>query len=156
MQYGTATGSCGTISWQVEGLKLRLIVMWSVPFNLAIHKSYLAIGKRQCNVIKTVISQYPSNNYVTKGKYFPGKCKKITTKSELKYINHSLHINIFGIMKENCNFKIIHSIFIKQTQEGFIFIFRHGVQWGEVQQRRKVSNIFQMRQKNRNYCLLLI
>jgi len=26
--YGTATGSCGTISWQVEGLKLRLIVMW--------------------------------------------------------------------------------------------------------------------------------
>jgi len=42
--YGTATGSCGTISWQVEGLKLRLIVMWSVPFNLAIHKSYLAIG----------------------------------------------------------------------------------------------------------------
>ena len=43
-QYGTATGSCGTISWQVEGLKLRLIVMWSVPFNLAIHKSYLAIG----------------------------------------------------------------------------------------------------------------
>ena len=43
-QYGTATGSCGTISWQVEGLKLSLIVMWSVPFNLAIHKSYLAIG----------------------------------------------------------------------------------------------------------------
>ncbi len=24
-QYGTATGTCGTISWQVEGLKLRLI-----------------------------------------------------------------------------------------------------------------------------------
>ena len=43
-QYGTATGSCGTISWQVEGLKLRLILMWSVPFNLAMHKSYLAIG----------------------------------------------------------------------------------------------------------------
>jgi len=42
--YGTATGSCGTISWQVEGLKLRLIVMWSVPFNLAVHSSYLAIG----------------------------------------------------------------------------------------------------------------
>ena len=37
-------GTCGTISWQVEGLKLRLILMWSVPFNLAIHKSYLAIG----------------------------------------------------------------------------------------------------------------
>ena len=43
-QYGTATGSCGTISWQIEGLKLRLIVMWSVPFNLNVHSSYLAVG----------------------------------------------------------------------------------------------------------------
>lgn len=42
--YGTATGTCGTISWQIEGLKLRLIVMWSVPFNLAVHSSYLAVG----------------------------------------------------------------------------------------------------------------
>jgi len=42
--YGTATGSCGTISWQIEGLKLRLIVMWSVPFNLNVHSSYLAVG----------------------------------------------------------------------------------------------------------------
>lgn len=42
--YGTATGSCGTISWQIEGLKLRLIVMWSVPFNLGVHSSYLAVG----------------------------------------------------------------------------------------------------------------
>ena len=43
-QYGTATRSCGTISWQIEGLKLRLIVMWSVPFNLNVHSSYLAVG----------------------------------------------------------------------------------------------------------------
>ena len=27
-----------------SGLKLRLIVMWSVPFNLGVHSSYLAVG----------------------------------------------------------------------------------------------------------------
>lgn len=43
-QGGTATGTCGTISWQIEHLDTRLIVMWSVPFNLNIHDSYFAIG----------------------------------------------------------------------------------------------------------------
>ena len=45
-QYGTATGSCGTISWQLSGQKLRIIIMWSVPFNLNVHSSYLALGEQ--------------------------------------------------------------------------------------------------------------
>ena len=43
-QSGTATGTCGTISWQIEHLDTRLIVMWSVPFNFNIHDSYFAVG----------------------------------------------------------------------------------------------------------------
>jgi hypothetical protein len=43
-QGGTASGSCGTVSWQIEHLDTRLIVMWSVPFNFNIHDSYFAVG----------------------------------------------------------------------------------------------------------------
>eukprot|EP00093_Oithona_nana_P013723 13723.XXX_1026414_1001110_1 [CDS] Oithona nana genome sequencing. len=43
-QGGTATGTCGTVSWQIEHLDTRLIVMWSVPFNYNIHDSYFAVG----------------------------------------------------------------------------------------------------------------
>ena len=44
LQSGTATGTCGTVSWQIEHLDTRLIVMWSVPFNFNIHDSYFAVG----------------------------------------------------------------------------------------------------------------
>lgn len=44
LQSGTATGTCGTVSWQVEHLDTRLIVMWSVPFNFNLYDSYFAIG----------------------------------------------------------------------------------------------------------------
>ena len=44
LQAGTATGTCGTVSWQIEHLDTRLIVMWSVPFNYNIHDSYFAVG----------------------------------------------------------------------------------------------------------------
>eukprot|EP00094_Tigriopus_californicus_P009135 TCALIF_08806-PA protein Name:"Similar to Conoporin-Cn1 (Conus consors)" AED:0.24 eAED:0.24 QI:0/0.66/0.5/1/0.66/0.5/4/1171/281 len=43
-QSGTATGSCGTVSWQIERLDTRLIVMWSVPFNFNLHDAYFAVG----------------------------------------------------------------------------------------------------------------
>ena len=43
-QSGTASGSCGTVSWQIEHLDTRLIVMWSVPFNFNLHDSYFAVG----------------------------------------------------------------------------------------------------------------
>ena len=29
---------------QIVELSMRLIVMWSVPFNLGVHSSYLAVG----------------------------------------------------------------------------------------------------------------
>ena len=32
------------MSWQIEHLDTRLIVMWSVPFNYNIHDSYFAVG----------------------------------------------------------------------------------------------------------------
>ena len=37
-------GSCGTISWQLVEIDIRLIVMWSVPFNFNLRDSYFAIG----------------------------------------------------------------------------------------------------------------
>ena len=38
------TGTCGTISWQLLEINMRLIIMWSVPFNFNIRDSYYAIG----------------------------------------------------------------------------------------------------------------
>ena len=43
-QSGTATGTCGTVSWQIQNLKLRLIVMWSVPFNLNLYDTYMGLA----------------------------------------------------------------------------------------------------------------
>ena len=37
-------GTCGTISWQLVEINMRLIIMWSVPFNFNIRDSYYAIG----------------------------------------------------------------------------------------------------------------
>ena len=37
-------GTCGTISWQLLEINMRLIIMWSVPFNFNIRDSYYAIG----------------------------------------------------------------------------------------------------------------
>ena len=37
-------GTCGTISWQIVELSLRLIVMWSVPFNLNLYDTYLGLA----------------------------------------------------------------------------------------------------------------
>ena len=37
-------GSCGTISWQLVEINMRLIIMWSVPFNFNLRDSYYAIG----------------------------------------------------------------------------------------------------------------
>lgn len=37
-------GTCGTLSWQLVEVNLRLIIMWSVPFNFNLRDSYYAIG----------------------------------------------------------------------------------------------------------------
>jgi len=37
-------GTCGTISWQIVELSVRLIVMWSVPFNLNLYDTYLGLA----------------------------------------------------------------------------------------------------------------
>ena len=37
-------GTCGTISWKLGEINLRLMIMWSVPFNFNIRDSYFAIG----------------------------------------------------------------------------------------------------------------
>ena len=44
-------GSCGTISWQLVEINMRLIIMWSVPFNFNIRDSYYAIGLTHNKVI---------------------------------------------------------------------------------------------------------
>jgi len=40
----TATGTYGTISWEVEGLDVRVIIMWSVPYNQNHFSNWLALG----------------------------------------------------------------------------------------------------------------
>lgn len=38
------SGTCGTVSWQIVELSMRLIVMWSVPFNLNLYDTYMGIA----------------------------------------------------------------------------------------------------------------
>ncbi|XP_023328862.1 tereporin-Ca1 [Eurytemora carolleeae] len=38
------TGTSGVIAWELEDQNVHLIVMWSIPYNLGIYNSYLAIG----------------------------------------------------------------------------------------------------------------
>ena len=42
--YATATGSCGLASWHISGLQLRLLIMWSIPYDKTLHHSYMAVG----------------------------------------------------------------------------------------------------------------
>ena len=44
-------GTCGTISWQLVEINMRLIIMWSVPFNFNIRDSYYAIGLTHNKVV---------------------------------------------------------------------------------------------------------
>ena len=50
-------GTCGTISWQLLEINMRLIIMWSVPFNFNIRDSYYAIGLTH-NKVKTKSCKY--------------------------------------------------------------------------------------------------
>lgn len=47
-------GTCGTISWQLVEINMRLIIMWSVPFNFNMRDSYYAIGLTHNKVIKII------------------------------------------------------------------------------------------------------
>ena len=106
--------------------------MWSVPFNLAIHKSYLAIGKwiQQRNEI----------------------CGKDYSKEKLSFNFFFLFEVNSGRGRSNwiwCYYgKLLWGwtsaliVNFKKYQNLILFCFRYGVQWGEIQQRRKMSNIF--------------
>ena len=41
------TGSSGSLAWKLEGQRLYLIVVWSIPYNLHIYNSYFGIGVAQ-------------------------------------------------------------------------------------------------------------
>ncbi|KAK7104339.1 hypothetical protein V1264_019077 [Littorina saxatilis] len=41
---GTATGTSGTVSWEVEGLDRRVYLMWSAPFNFDFYSNWLGVG----------------------------------------------------------------------------------------------------------------
>ena len=57
-------GSCGTISWQLVEIDMRLIIMWSVPFNFNLRDSYFAIGlthskvNKICLIVKRQLSNF--------------------------------------------------------------------------------------------------
>jgi len=38
------SGTCGTVSWQIIELSIRLIVMWSVPFNLNLYDTHMGLA----------------------------------------------------------------------------------------------------------------
>ncbi|KAK7102359.1 hypothetical protein V1264_020589 [Littorina saxatilis] len=41
---GTATGSCGTVSWLIQDVGRRLVIMWSAPFNFNHHSNWVGVG----------------------------------------------------------------------------------------------------------------
>ncbi|OQV21920.1 Dehydrogenase/reductase SDR family member 1 [Hypsibius exemplaris] len=40
----TATGSSGTVSWNVDGTGQRVVIMWSAPYSFDFHTNWLAVG----------------------------------------------------------------------------------------------------------------
>ncbi|XP_055357488.1 tereporin-Ca1-like isoform X2 [Paramacrobiotus metropolitanus] len=40
----TTSGTSGTVAWRVEGMRVSVIVMWSLPYNLTFRSNVLAVG----------------------------------------------------------------------------------------------------------------
>ncbi|KAH3751496.1 hypothetical protein DPMN_186056 [Dreissena polymorpha] len=40
----TATGTFGVVSWEIAEISRRVVVMWSVPFDLNVYTSWFAVG----------------------------------------------------------------------------------------------------------------
>jgi len=88
-------GTCGTISWQLVEINMRLIIMWSVPFNFNIRDSYYAIGLTH-NKGKFTNSAYWFNQmYYGSNSAF----KRSQTGRPLTYSNNVLAIK--GFMEGN-------------------------------------------------------
>ncbi|KAL8577240.1 hypothetical protein ACOMHN_034266 [Nucella lapillus] len=47
---GLAEGSYGTVSWLIQPMKRRLVVMWCAPFNFNHHSNSLAVGLTETGV----------------------------------------------------------------------------------------------------------
>lgn len=107
--YGTATGTCGTISWQIDGLKLRLIVMWSVPFNLAVHSSYLALGMVYNE------GRFSSSDYWFNQMYYGkhGPFKRIEAGQAMTFENDKIVVH--GFMESDTYSPLLNISVIPQT-----------------------------------------
>jgi len=92
------SGTCGTISWQIVELSLRLIVMWSVPFNLNLYDTYLGLAMIY-NQGPFSSSSYWFNKmyYSDIGPHVRGQGGKILMYEERRFIcqHFTLHTN-FG------------------------------------------------------------
>lgn len=98
-------GTCGTISWQLLEINMRLIIMWSVPFNFNIRDSYYAIGLTHNkgkfpNSAYWFNQMYYGNNSAFKrsragrGLHFPGSILNIKGFMEANTYHSILNISV--------------------------------------------------------------
>ncbi|XP_023336358.1 tereporin-Ts1 isoform X2 [Eurytemora carolleeae] len=87
------SGTCGTISWQVIGLSVRLVVMWSVPYNLNLHDTYIGIAMvYNSGVFKTSKFWFNKMYYSDQGPHSRGLGGRV-----LMYENS--HLVIYGYIE---------------------------------------------------------
>nr|ANC48005.1 conoporin [Conus monile] len=41
---GTATGTSGTVSWELQGMEQRIVLMWSAPFSFDLYSNWMGVG----------------------------------------------------------------------------------------------------------------
>ena len=63
-----ATGACGVVSWDVEGINSKLAVMYSCPYNFDLYSNWLAVGMFDVGVYTD--KKLFQRMYYDEGKYF--------------------------------------------------------------------------------------
>jgi len=96
------TGTCGTISWQLVEINMRLIIMWSVPFNFNIRDSYYAIGLTHNK------GKFPNSAYWFNQMYYGSNSAFRRSKAGRGLNFPSNILNIQGFMEGNTYHSILN------------------------------------------------
>lgn len=86
-------GTCGTISWQIVELSIRLIVMWSVPFNLNLYDTYLGLAM--------IYNQgtFSSSSYWFKKMYYSNIGPHVRGEGGKIIMYENSHLTIYGYIE---------------------------------------------------------
>eukprot|EP01084_Bolivina_argentea_P093837 168704_1 len=106
----TATGTYGTVSWDLGNTGLKAIIMWSVPYDFNYHVNWLAIGiktNHDENDFDTMYDAYGNGNWFAKDQYYSSS-KQIHFEAYGFYITGTMGTDYqpkiqIGIYPSDCN-----------------------------------------------------